>query len=159
MLDEYLEFARGQDAEEAVTTDLGGLLREVAGDARRGGHKVELTIDGDMVLPLRRNGFKRGLTNLVGNALRFGTRVQIHAVRRSDAIDIAVDDDGPGIPEEHRADVFRPFHRLEHSRNPDTGGVGLGLSIARDAARCQGGDISLSVSPLGGLRALVRLPV
>lgn len=159
MLDEYLEFARGQDAEEAVTTDLGALLHEVAGDARRGGRNVELSIDGNMVLPLRRNGFKRCLTNLVGNALRFGSRVQIHAVRRSDAIEIAVDDDGPGIPQEHRDDVFRPFRRLEQSRNPDTGGVGLGLSIARDAARSQGGDISLSTSPLGGLRALVHLPV
>ncbi len=159
MLDEYLDFARGQDQEEPVTTDLGSLLQEVASDARREGRDVGLNIDGDMVLRLRRDGFKRCLTNLVGNALRFGSRVNISAARRSDSIVIAVDDDGPGIPEADREVVFRPFLRLEQSRNPDTGGVGLGLSIARDAARSHGGDITLSTSPLGGLRALVHLPI
>lgn len=159
MLNEYLEFAKGQDAEDAVTVDLGSLLQEIAGEARRGGGNVEISIDGNMVLPLQRNGFKRCLTNLVANALKFGTHVRVHAVRRSSAIEIAVDDDGPGIPEQYRDEVFRPFRRLEQSRNPDTGGVGLGLSIARDAARSHGGEITLSTSPLGGLRALVVLPV
>lgn len=158
MLNEYLEFARGQDAEDAVTNDLGELLQEVAGEARRSGGNVELSIDGNMILPLRRNGFKRCLTNLVANALKFGSRARVSAVRRSDAIEIAIDDDGPGILEADRDDVFRPFKRLEQSRNPDTGGVGLGLSIARDAARSHGGDITLSSSPLGGLRALILLP-
>lgn len=159
MLDEYLEFARGQDQEDPVTTDLGNLLQEVASDARREGRDVALNVEGNMVLKLRRDSFKRCLTNLVGNALRFGSQVHISAARRSDSIVIAVDDDGPGIPEAHRELVFRPFQRLEQSRNPDTGGVGLGLSIARDAARSHGGDITLSKSPLGGLRALIYLPV
>jgi two-component system, OmpR family, osmolarity sensor histidine kinase EnvZ len=159
MLKEYLDFARGQDQEDPVTTDLGNLLQEVTSDARREGRDVELSIDGNMILPLRRDSFKRCLTNLVSNALRFGTRVRISAVRRSDSIEIAVDDDGPGIAESDREDVFRPFLRLEQSRNQDTGGVGLGLSIARDAARSHGGDIVLSTAPLGGLRALVHMPV
>ena len=74
-------------------------------------------------------------------------------------IEVIVDDDGPGIPAEQREDVFRPFHRLEQSRNPATGGIGLGLTIARDVVRGHGGDILLDQSPEGGLRVRVRLPV
>ena len=72
---------------------------------------------------------------------------------------IHVDDDGPGIAPEHREDVFRPFYRLDGARNQDEGGAGLGLAIARDVARSHGGDVTLGKSPLGGLRATVRLPV
>ena len=69
-----------------------------------------------------------------------------------------VDDDGPGIPAEQREDVFRPFFRLDSARNQDAGGTGLGLSIARDIARSHGGDITLDDSPMGGLRAIIRVP-
>ena len=74
-------------------------------------------------------------------------------------VTIHVDDDGPGIPPEHREDVFRPFLRLDEARNQDEGGSGLGLAIARDIARAHGGDVTLATSPLGGLRASVRIPV
>jgi two-component system osmolarity sensor histidine kinase EnvZ len=73
-------------------------------------------------------------------------------------VDVIVDDDGPGIPPDRREDVFRPFFRLEASRNPETGGTGLGLAIARDIVRGHGGDLTLRDSPLGGLRAVMRLP-
>ena len=74
-------------------------------------------------------------------------------------VEIAVDDDGPGIPEDRREEAFRPFHRLDEGRNLQTGGVGLGLAIARDIARAHGGDVRLETSPLGGLRAVIRLPI
>jgi two-component system osmolarity sensor histidine kinase EnvZ len=84
--------------------------------------------------------------------------VRVSVEREGGMITIAVDDDGPGIPADQREDVFRPFVRLDQSRNPNTGGVGLGLTIARDIARGHGGDVTLSESPLGGLRAAVTLP-
>jgi len=85
--------------------------------------------------------------------------VEIHATRGRNAIELTVDDDGPGIPPDRRADVFRPFVRLDASRNADTGGVGLGLTIARDIARSHGGDVTLATSALGGLQVVVRLPI
>ena len=99
------------------------------------------------------------MTNLVDNAARYGRRVEISMDLRADQVEISVDDDGPGIPQDRREEVFRPFQRLEESRNPETGGMGLGLAIARDVAHNHGGDIELSTSPMGGLRASVRLPV
>ena len=72
---------------------------------------------------------------------------------------VPIADDGPGIPAEEREAVFRPFYRLEQSRNPGTGGVGLGLAIVRDTIRAQGGDVILQDAPAGGLRAVVRLPI
>ena len=99
------------------------------------------------------------ITNLIDNGLKYGEHVAIQAGRRADYIEITIDDDGPGVPEDKREDVFKPFVRLETSRNPGTGGVGLGLSIARDVVRGHGGEIVLSESPMGGLRASVRLPV
>ena len=96
---------------------------------------------------------------MVENARRHASTVAITATRHADSIEIAVEDDGPGIPVAEREAVFRPFHRLERSRNRATGGNGLGLTIARDVARGHGGDLTLSDAPAGGLRAVVRLPV
>jgi two-component system, OmpR family, osmolarity sensor histidine kinase EnvZ len=111
------------------------------------------------MVPIRPNAFKRCLTNLVENAMRHARHVAISARQLEDSVEIAIDDDGPGIPEERREDVFRPFTRLDRSRNLDSGSVGLGLTIARDVIRGHGGDITLSQAPQGGLRALLRLPV
>ena len=102
---------------------------------------------------------KRCLTNLVSNALRYGTRAEINAAASEQTVSITIDDDGPGIAPDLREEMFRPFTRVEESRNPATGGVGLGLTIARDIARSHGGDVILEDSPLGGLRARVWLPV
>lgn len=158
MIDEYLAFARGQDVEAAVEIDVLELLRDIVARARRRGMEVALADGEALPAVLRPGAMRRCLTNLVDNAARFGSRVEVEASRRDDHLAIAVDDDGPGIDPERREEVFRPFHRLESSRNPETGGSGLGLSIARDVARGHGGEVLLSQSPLGGLRAEVRLP-
>ena len=158
MIDEYLAFARGQDAEAPVEIDVLQLLDDIVARARRRGTTVEFADGAALHALLRPNAMRRCLTNLVDNAGRFASRVRVAASRQGDFLAIAVDDDGPGIDPERREEVFRPFHRLESSRNPETGGSGLGLSIARDVARGHGGDVLLSESPLGGLRAEVRLP-
>jgi two-component system osmolarity sensor histidine kinase EnvZ len=99
------------------------------------------------------------VTNLLSNAGRFGKRVDVTARLDRQNLVVIVDDDGPGIPEASREDVFRPFFRLDVARNQDESGTGLGLAIARDIARAHGGDIALAGSPLGGLRAVVTIPV
>jgi two-component system osmolarity sensor histidine kinase EnvZ len=166
MLEEYLAFARGQAGEGAADTDIGQLLRDVATSAQRKAaaktpdKKVDVTVGGDLVLEIRPNAMRRCVTNLVENALRYGTRAAVSASQHDDVVEIAVDDDGPGIPPDRREEAFRPFHRLDTGRTlAQGGGVGLGLAIARDIARGHGGDISLGESKLGGLRAVVRLPV
>ena len=158
MVEGYLAFARGQDSEAVVVTDLAQILSEITAVASRNGRAVDLTVKGDMSVAVRPGAVKRCLTNLLDNAQRFGEHVWVAAERSGEAIEIAVDDDGPGIPEENREEVLRPFRRLEASRNPETGGVGLGLAIARDVARSHGGDLVLETAPPGGLRALVRIP-
>ncbi|MBT5649368.1 MAG: two-component sensor histidine kinase, partial [Rhodospirillaceae bacterium] len=105
------------------------------------------------------NAIRRCITNLVVNAKTHAQTVKVSAERRGGLVEINVDDDGPGIPDEEREAVFKPFYRLDSSRNPGTGGTGLGLSIARDLARGSGGDVTLADSSLGGLRATITLPV
>jgi len=160
MVEGYLAFARGEGSERPVDTDLGALLDEVVDGARR--HGAMITMDGDangLHLTVRRDAIKRALTNLTDNAARHGERIRLAVGRTDDMVEIAIDDDGPGIPAEQRDSVFKPFFRLDSSRNPDTGGVGLGLTIARDVVRNHGGDLVLGESPLGGLRAAARLPL
>lgn len=159
MLEDYLAFARGDAGETAVETDIRSLLEELKSDAERQGHQTELTVVGDPLVVIRPDAFRRLLTNLVSNAARYGDRIAIRATHDARYLIVMVDDDGPGIPPDQREDVFRPFFRLDEARNVDGGGTGLGLAIARDIARAHGGDIMLTDSPLGGLRATVRLPV
>lgn len=158
MVDGYLDFARGADGEAAAAVDVAELLAEIADDARRQGAEVALATEGDLVAELKPQALKRCLENLVANAVRYAHRIELTARRAAGAILITIDDDGPGIPAEAREDVFRPFFRLGGTRDRGSGGVGLGLAIARDAARSHGGDVVLDDAPGGGLRALVRLP-
>lgn len=104
------------------------------------------------------NALRRGIQNLVVNAARYGKTVELSARNTEGWVTITIDDDGPGIPPDAREDVFRPFFRLDTARNQDLGGTGLGLAIARDTVRGHGGDILLTDSPLGGLRARIHLP-
>ncbi|GAB6052754.1 ATP-binding protein [Magnetospira thiophila] len=159
MLEGYLAFARGEGREAPTPTNLGDLLEEVVGRARRKGLSVDLHVEETLTVPLRPHAFRRAVTNLVENAGRYGTHVFVRAGLRGKAVEIVVDDDGPGIAEDKREDVFRPFFRIDSSRNPGTGGVGLGLTITRDVMRAHGGDVDLGQSPQGGLRAKLRLPL
>ncbi len=160
MIDAYLDFARGQGGEEPLPADLGALLDEsVRAAGCDGAAEVAVEVADEIEMPLRRDAFKRCMTNLVANAVRFGSRVVVAAQRRAELVEITVDDNGPGIPANQRADAFRPFVRLDQSRNLDHGGSGLGLAIARDIVHSHGGELDLQDSPLGGLRARLRLPV
>lgn len=159
MIEGYLAFARGEGDEDPVMTDLSEILEDVAAGARRDNANLDLLWQGDMNVELRPLAIKRCLTNLVSNAMRYAKNVKLEAVRGRTSVEITVDDDGPGIPTDKFEDVFRPFFRLDESRNVDTGGVGLGLTIARDIARSHGGDVALSSSPMGGLRVAVRIPL
>jgi two-component system osmolarity sensor histidine kinase EnvZ len=163
MLDEYLQFARGEGGEQAQLVDLAALAREAVDAATRarsaGMDRVTLDAPQPLQVQVRRLGLRRCLSNLIDNALKHGKRVAVSLGRDERFVHICVDDDGPGIAPERREEAFRPFHRLDQGRNLQTGGVGLGLAIARDIVRAHGGDIVLDDSPLGGLRAEVRLPV
>ena len=159
MLEAYLAFARGEEAEAASEVDIAELLNEVVSGVRRQKSKIHMNAPAGTMVTLRRNAMKRCLANLVGNAARYGKKAHVNVALRDHAVDIVIDDDGPGIVANQREEVFRPFMRLDESRNSATGGVGLGLTIARDIARFHGGDVVLEDSPLGGLRARVWLPV
>ncbi|KAB2911981.1 MAG: HAMP domain-containing protein [Hyphomicrobiaceae bacterium] len=162
MLEDYLAFAKGDGGEEAVPTDVGELLLEVQEETEYTGTPIEVRMRQPrhaLVLPLKRQAFKRAVTNLVTNAIRFGDIVIVRAAADDDWLHIEVDDDGPGIPPAERDNVFRPFYRLDHARNQDTGNSGLGLAIARDIVRGHGGDITLGVSSMGGLRAVMHVPL
>src|SRR5271166_2984831 len=159
MLEAYLSFARGDMGEQPAPTDIAALLEELKLDAERHGHRASVNFHGQPDVTVRPAAFKRCLANLVSNASRFASTVAISGHRDHRWLTVSVDDDGPGIPAQMREDVFKPFLRLDDARNQDEGGTGLGLAIARDIARSHGGDITLGDSPLGGLRATVRVPV
>ena len=158
MLCGYLDFAKGEGGEKQILTNLGNLLDIIATQARRKGSIIDLHVEGEINVPVRPKVFKRAIINLIDNAVRYAEHVSLRVGKREDFVDIIIDDDGPGIPEGIREDVFKPFFRIDESRNMETGGVGLGLSIARDVVRGHGGDIKLGTSPVGGLRARVILP-
>ncbi|MCC3243975.1 two-component sensor histidine kinase [Methylocystis sp. WRRC1] len=159
MVEAYLAFARGDGGEPSTPTDIGAILEELKADTERRGLTAATTTEGEPWIVGRSAAIKRLLANLVGNAQRYGKRIELSAINTGASMVIHIDDDGPGIPVERREDAFRPFYRLDESRNQDNGNSGLGLAIARDIARSHGGDITLDRSPLGGLRATVTLPL
>jgi len=159
MLEAYLAFARGDTGEQSAPTDIAALLEELRLDIERHGHRATAAFHGPPEVTVRPAAFKRCLANLVSNAARFASTVAITGHRDHRWLTVTVDDDGPGIPQQLREDVFKPFLRLDDARNQDEGGTGLGLAIARDIARSHGGDITLGASPMGGLRATVKVPV
>ena len=153
MIGGYLAFARGEQAEQAQPVDLTQMLEDVAAGARRAGAEIALETPAPLTLKLRPDAVRRALTNLVENARRHAARVTLSAITTGHSVQVMVDDDGPGIPVSRRESVFKAFESDAH------GGTGLGLTIARDIVRAHGGDIVLEDSPLGGLRARVRLPI
>jgi two-component system, OmpR family, osmolarity sensor histidine kinase EnvZ len=159
MLEDYMAFAKGDAGEEIVSADIGELLGEVKSQAH-GAKDISIDVNGaPLVVKLKRHAFKRAVANLVNNAARFADHISVSAGKKNGSLVVEVDDNGPGIPEAEREHVFRPFYRLDHARNQDSGSTGLGLAIARDIARIHGGDIALSQSQLGGLKAVLTVPV
>ncbi|WP_255720158.1 ATP-binding protein [Acuticoccus kalidii] len=155
MLEDYLTFARTDTDEHADNV----VVRDLVTEAVRGYPMVSVRVEPGLTANLRPNATRRLVTNLVANATTHAETVGVEATGGDGRLLIHVDDDGPGIPDEERHAVFQPFYRLDSARNRDHGGTGLGLTIARDIARRQGGEVTLSTSPLGGLRATIRLPL
>lgn len=162
MLEAYLAFARSDDGNEnAADTDIKEILKKLQLDIARQGRDVDIDIEcpDEIIVKLRPDAFRRLVYNLTSNAARHGTHVLISVLRDETWLTVHVDDDGPGVDEHQREYIFKPFVRLDEARNQDEGGSGLGLAIARDLARSHGGDVTLSDSPYGGLRATIRLPI
>jgi two-component system osmolarity sensor histidine kinase EnvZ len=153
LIGSYIAFARGEGVEQARQTDLAAMLEDVAAGARRAGAQVTVEAPAPLMLHLRPDAVRRALTNLVDNARRHSRQVALSAARIGErGVQVLIDDDGPGIPPDMREEAFRPF------ASGTAGGTGLGLTISRDIVRAHGGEIELVDSPLGGLRARVRLP-
>lgn len=159
MIAAYLDFVRGEGEEQNEYCDLHEILQRVVMNAKRQEIEIEFDVKGDLSLSVRPVAFERCLNNIISNAKKYAnSRVWIAARRLHEIIEITVDDDGKGVPEEKMNDVFRPFYRVEASRNL-TGGVGLGLPIAQDIVHSHGGKIWLEKSNRGGLRVVIHLPV
>jgi two-component system osmolarity sensor histidine kinase EnvZ len=158
-LGEYLAFAKGEWTDEPEPLDLTALVAELAQAQQRAGAAVSFTAPPHaMMVSGRPNALRRCLTNLIDNAVAHGAQVAVELAATGAGVEVRVDDNGPGIDPGLYEDAFRPFSRLDETRTKNAKGVGLGLAIARDVARAHGGEITLSRSPLGGLRAALRLP-
>lgn len=158
MLEGYLAFARGEALEDTGRLDLSTLFDTLKEEARLRDKELKIKLTGSSEVHVRPNAYSRLISNLVSNAFRHAECVEISVRHNKGTLTTTVDDDGPGIPEDRMEEVFKPFFRLDEARNQDSSGTGLGLSIARDIARSHGGDITLSQSHLGGLRAMVQIP-
>jgi two-component system osmolarity sensor histidine kinase EnvZ len=159
MVESYVHFARDiAAAEEADIVDVAALLRETAEDTARAGQTLALDAEPGLVIAARRDALKRAVHNLIANGFKYAGRVWLSARRVANAVEITVDDDGPGIDPAKYDEALRPFVRLDEARNQNKPGVGLGLAVVRDVARIHGGDIVLGTAPQGGLRATIRIP-
>jgi signal transduction histidine kinase len=160
MIESTLAFVRDDAKRESpLLVDLGALVESVCENAIDAGGAVEVTARQAFNVTCRPIAISRAVANLVDNAIKYGGRARVTLESGEDRAIVTVEDDGPGIPEGEREKVFAPFYRLEGSRNRDTGGVGLGLAVARTTAREHGGDVTLGIGEAGGLRARLELPV
>ncbi len=158
MLEGYLAFARGEAEEDVGTLRLSDLANRLQQEADLLEKTLTVSIEGDDIIEVRPNAFLRLFSNLASNAWAHADSLSVVARHSAKWLTVHFDDDGPGIPEDYREDVFKPFFRLDAARNLNASGTGLGLAIARDIARSHGGNVTLADSPLGGLRATIRIP-
>ena len=160
MIESTLAFVRDDTKRESpLLVDLGALVESACENAIDAGGSVDVTARQGVNLTCRPIAISRAVANLIDNAIKYGGCARVTLDCDGERAIVTVDDDGPGIPEDEREKVFAPFYRLEASRNRDTGGVGLGLAVARTAAREHGGDVTLDTAASGGLRARLELPV
>lgn len=159
MVDGYLTFVRDESGQEAELVDISNMLTRIVEVFSKQGTVISSTIDEGMKAVVRHDALYRCVSNIVSNAKKYGHNIWVKSYKSKRGIEIVIEDDGPGIPDDKKAEVFRPFYRMEDSRNQQTGGVGLGLSIARDIIHSHGGNIMLEDSNRGGLRVVIDLPV
>ena len=161
MIDGYLTFARGEGSESLSKINLASLIEEIISTERRDGSLINFVNKSKTIksVTLRPQAIKRAITNLIINSKKYAETVKVEFEYNSEHAIITIDDNGPGIKPDHRDDVFKAFFRLDPSRNTDTGGTGLGLTIAKDIIQSHGGDLLLSDASLGGLRATITLPL
>lgn len=160
MLDGYLAFVSGEGGETASFVDMNEMILSILNKFRNTQALIRYsTNDQVSAIQGREQALKRALTNVISNAFRYGKTIAVKLESNNNKLEVTIDDDGPGIPEDKREEVFKAFVRLEESRNKETGGVGLGLSIAKDVITSHGGRIELLDSPMGGLRVLVSIPL
>lgn len=159
MLNGYLSFARGEGKEASQSFELDKMVSALVEKQRKSNQSISLHIEEPLKISGRHNELSRAISNILTNAARYATKTSVKLGIRNNMATLIIDDNGPGIPQEKRQDVFKAFHRLETSRNKATGGIGLGLTITRDIILSHGGEINLSTSPLGGLRVTISLPL
>ena len=157
MLNTYLDFAKSQTQEESVAISINNLLREIVNE--KNNKNLHLNLSGEVVLVGRKNALKRCFNNIIENGLNYADNVYLDVNKSTGRLNILIDDDGPGIPLKQYKNVFKPFFRLDKSRNLNHSGVGLGMSIAEDIARSHGGNIELNESRQKGLQVKVSLPL
>jgi signal transduction histidine kinase len=159
MIQSTLDFLRGDaTGEEIRTVDVGTIIETVCDQLVDGGHEVVLRAEPHLPLACRPLAIKRALTNIIGNAVTHGRRARVALARQAEGLVVTIDDDGPGIPPAELERVFDPFYRLDSSRSRDTGGTGLGLTVARSIIRAHGGDVRLANRDGGGLTVTITLP-
>ena len=159
MIDSTLAFLRGDaTGEESKVVDVGTMLETICDSLADGGHDVALSGNRHANLRCKPLAIKRALSNVIDNAIKYGTHAKVALQEKPQELVVTIDDDGPGIPDEEQDKVFDPFYRVEFSRSRETGGTGLGLTVARTVIRAHGVDIALENRDGGGLRVAVSLP-
>lgn len=158
MIDSTLAFLRGSSDEASRTVDIGSILRTICDEAADAGHDVVLSGDERTALSCKPLAIKRAFSNLIDNAVKYGGLARVSLTDGPRDAVVTIEDEGPGIPAGEQERVFDPFYRIEGSRSRETGGTGLGLTLARTVVRAHGGDIALHNRAGGGLRVIVSLP-
>ena len=157
MVEEYLKYAKGEEKEKIQKVNITSLINLIK---KRYSKKNIYFNNGKKInISVRLNSIKRCINNLLSNSLKFSKNIEITCNKQNNYVEIIIDDDGPGIPKKERKKVLQPFYRVEDSRNRDTGGIGLGITIAADIINNHGGNFLLDKSPLGGLRTKIYLPI
>lgn len=160
MLDGYLSFVSGEGGEKSSFVDMNEMILSIINKFRNKKALIRYsTNDQVSAIQGREQALKRAVTNIIANAFRYGKTIAVKLESNNKKLNLMIEDDGPGIPQDKRDDVFKAFYRLENSRNKETGGVGLGLSIAKDIITSHGGTIELGDSELGGLKVLISIPL
>ena len=159
MIQGYLDFAKGKERVIDTAVNISDLLRSIIAGYRHQHKVIDLKTKNGFILHINSNSFRRVVANIIDNALRYGTKLEINVSTLNNKLLIMFDDDGPGIVEKERKLVFKPFYKIDSSRHLESGNTGLGLTIAKDIIVSYGGEILLGDSPLGGLSVLIKLPL